>query len=185
MAVIVERLTQTIEIPEEVQLEIDNNIFKFKGPKGETQKKLISPNIKITKQDNKVKLEPNTKKPSKREKKMIHTFKAHLNNLIKGVKEGYIYKLKICSGHFPMSVTADKGKITTNNFLGEKIPRIAKIIEETTVKIDGEIIIVEGTNIEKVGQTAANIEKSTKIKDKDRRKFQDGIYITEKDGKKI
>jgi len=38
-------------------------------------------------------------------------------------------------------------------------------------------VIVEGIDIEHVGQTAANIELATKVKDKDRRVFADGIYI--------
>lgn len=185
MAVIPERLTQTIEIPEGVQLEIDAHIFKFKGPKGEVQRKLITPTLKITKQDNKLTLQPTTKKPTKREKRIINTFKSHINNLIKGVQEEFIYKLKICSGHFPMTVTTDNKTLTIKNFLGEKTPRTAKIIEGVTIKIDGEIITVEGKDIEKVGQTAANIEKSTRITNKDRRKFQDGIYITSKAGKQI
>lgn len=185
MVIIVARLKREINIPEGVQLELENHTYKFKGPKGESQRKFFSPNVKITKQENKIILEPNAKKPSKREKTMINTFTAHINNLIKGVQEGYLYKLKICSGHFPMTVTVDKNKVIIKNFLGEKVPRKARILEETTVKIDGEIITVEGTDIEKTGQTAVNIEKATVIKGRDKRRFQDGIYLTNKHGKPI
>jgi len=105
--------------------------------------------------------------------------------MIKGVTEGIIYKLKICSSHFPMNVTVSTKEVSVKNFLGEKIPRIAKIIEGVTVKIDGTDLIVEGIDKEKVAQTAANIEQVCRITDKDRRKFMDGIFITSKDGKLI
>jgi large subunit ribosomal protein L6 len=39
---------------------------------------------------------------------------------------------------------------------------------------------VQGTNIEDVSQTAANIQQATKIKNKDPRVFLDGIYIYER-----
>jgi large subunit ribosomal protein L6 len=49
------------------------------------------------------------------------------------------------------------------------------------VTVKDRDIIVEGADLEAVAQTAANIEKATKIKDKDRRIFVDGIYIYKKE----
>ena len=105
--------------------------------------------------------------------------------MIKGVSEGHIYKLKICSGHFPMNTAVNGNKFVVNNFLGEKTPRELDIKEGASVKIEGDIVIVEGIDKELVSQTAASIEILTKVKGKDKRIFQDGIYITEKDGKEI
>ena len=48
------------------------------------------------------------------------------------------------------------------------------------VEVTKEDVIVKGIDIEAVGQTAANIEQATKIKEKDLRVFLDGIYIYEK-----
>ena len=84
-----------------------------------------------------------------------------------------------------MNVGISNKKFAVKNFLGEKTPRELNIKEEVNIKIEGEIIIVEGIDKEKVSQTAANIEKLTFIKQKDRRIFQDGIYIINKDGKDI
>jgi len=41
----------------------------------------------------------------------------------------------------------------------------------------GEDVVVQGPSLEDVSQTAANIELSTRIKDKDQRVFLDGLYI--------
>ncbi|MFQ6053494.1 MAG: 50S ribosomal protein L6, partial [Candidatus Bathyarchaeia archaeon] len=45
----------------------------------------------------------------------------------------------------------------------------------------GDDIIIEGIDIEEVGQTAANIQRATKIRRKDLRKFLDGIYVYNKE----
>ncbi|MGB9830609.1 MAG: 50S ribosomal protein L6, partial [Fervidicoccus fontis] len=70
--------------------------------------------------------------------------------------------------------------ILVKNFLGEKSPRKARIMPGVKVKIEKEDVIVEGLDIEAVGQTAANLEQATKVKEYDRRVFMDGIYIYEK-----
>lgn len=179
----IDKLEEKIEIPEGVEIEITNGMIKVKGPKGENQKKLLSPKIKISKKDKTIILL--AEKPSKREKTMINTFKAHINNMIKGVIGIFIYTLKICSGHFPMSVTIDNNNVVIKNFLGEKIPRKAKILPGVEVKIQGDVISVEGINKEDVSQTSANMELATRIVNRDRRVFGDGIFITNKAGKEI
>jgi len=125
-------------------------------------------------------------KSSKREKKLVNTFVAHLKNMFRGVTYGHIYKLKICSGHFPMSVAVKDNLFEVKNFIGETIPRQLEFdSKNVSVKIEGTEIIVEGVDKELTGQTAASIEKLTKRLGFDNRIFQDGIYLIEKDGKPI
>ncbi len=97
--------------------------------------------------------------------------------MMKGVSEGFTYKLKIVFIHFPMTINVQKNKVVINNFVGERQARIAKIYGDVQVKVEGDDIIVTGNDIENVAQTAANIEQSTKIRNKDLRKFLDGIYV--------
>ena len=66
------------------------------------------------------------------------------------------------------------------NFLGERYARKADILETVKVEVKAEIITVTGIDKEKVGQTAANIERATKVKNRDIRVFQDGIYIVKR-----
>ena len=60
--------------------------------------------------------------------------------------------------------------------MGEKKPRVAKILDGVSVEIKGDLILVKGIDKEKVGQTVANIELATRVKNRDVRVFQDGIY---------
>ena len=76
-------------------------------------------------------------------------------------------------------------EIIIKNFLGEKIPRKSKILMGVDIKIEGDTITVRSQNKELAGQTAANLETATKVKNKDLRVFQDGIYITSKAGREI
>ena len=111
---------------------------------------------------------------------MANTYKAHIHNMLRGVQNPFVYTLKACSGHFPMTTKVDKNQVIITNFLGEKTKRKAKIVEGVTVNINGIEITVEGIDLEKTGQTAANLEKATKIKGRDRRIFQDGCFIISK-----
>ena len=171
------RLRKEIEIPAGVEVDV-KEIIVVKGPKGEVSKKLFYPTLEITKQDNKIVIEP--KNFTKREKKMINTYTAHILNMIKGVQEPFVYKVKACSSHFPMTVSINGQILVVKNFYGEKVPRKAKIVDGVSVKIEGDEIIITGPSKEAVGQTAGNFEKCTRITNRDRRIFQDGLWITEK-----
>lgn len=177
-----EKIVEEIEIPEKVEVKVEDFI-KVKGPLGENKKFLKNPQTKIEVKDKKIII--SAEKGTRREKKMIKTFKAHLINMIKGIIEGHEYTLKICSGHFPMNVAVQDNKFIIKNFLGENEPRTFKLKDNVEVKIEGEEVKVKSIDKEAAGQTAANIEQLTKIKGRDRRIFQDGIYITNKDGKEI
>jgi len=173
-----------LEIPQGVTVEINDEVVVIvKGPKGEARRAFSYPRIMISQENGKVVLE--SKKATKREKRMIGTYKAHLKNLIKGAAQGFVYELKICSGHFPMNVSVSGNQIIIKNFFGENFPRKKNIREGTTVKVEGDKIIIESTNKELAGQMAADIEKLTQITGRDIRIFQDGCYITRKDEKVI
>ena len=87
--------------------------------------------------------------------------------------------------HFPISIKFNENEAIIKNFLGEKIPRKLKILDGVEVKLDNEIIMVSSCDKELAGQTAANFEKTTKIRNKDRRIFQDGIWLISKNGKEF
>jgi len=176
-------IQEKISFPNGCELKQDKTKITIKGPKGEITRILPDKQIKITKHGEELLI--SYEKSSKKEKKNLFTTKAHVKNMIKGAQEGFTYKLKICSGHFPMSVALKNGVVEIKNFIGEKVPRTLKLKAGADVKIEGDMITVYAVDKEIAGLTAGAIEKMTRRPGFDKRIFQDGIYITEKDGKKL
>ena len=176
-------LREELEIPEATNIRIEKGVFLVKGEKGELQKTIHNPKISSRIIGNQVVFE--SKRATQREKKLIKTYLAHLKNMILGVSKGHSYKLKICSGHFPMSVSVKGDVFEIKNFIGETVPRTITIPQGVSVKVEGQFIVVEGINKDLASQTAALIEKLTRRPGYDKRVFQDGIFIIEKDGKPI
>ncbi|MEK6973896.1 MAG: 50S ribosomal protein L6 [Nanoarchaeota archaeon] len=180
------KLSEIVEMPSGVDCSIEAYKVIVNGPKGSLERQFAHPFINIAKENSSIKLELLGKKYTKNEKRMLKTFKAHLKNMVQGVTEGYTYKLKIVSGHFPMNVSIDSSnKVVIKNFLGEKVPRIAHLSPNTKAVLKGDEITIDGLDKEAAGQSAANIERATRITNKDRRIFQDGIYIVQKPSRKL
>lgn len=177
------KLEQIIEMPSGVTAAIAHGIMTIKGPKGEAARPMKDPAITITAKENQVTIL--CAKGAKRQKRVINSFAAHLRNMIEGVQRPYQYKLKICSGHFPMTATISGEQFIIKNFLGEKSPRTLKLKKGVTVKIDGDQILVESSDRELAGQQASDIELLTAKRNRDLRVFQDGIYMIEKAGEKV
>ncbi|MDK2874663.1 MAG: large subunit ribosomal protein [Methanothermobacter sp.] len=171
-------IREEIPIPDGVDVTIDGGVT-VKGPKGELSRKFNHSEISMAVEDDKVVLE--VKFPKKKDKAMIGTVRAHISNMITGVTEGFRYRMKIVYAHFPMSVKVAGDKVVIENFLGERHPRTARIVGDTKVQVKGDEVEITGINREHVGQTMANIEQATKIKGRDPRVFQDGIYLVSKE----
>ena len=129
-------------------------------------------------------LEVFTNLPRRSDKALAGTWAAHLRNMPRGVNEGFEYRLKAVFSHFPMSLKVDGKQFMINNLFGEKVPRVAALPwspAEVEVRVENKTdVVVKGADREKVGQTAANIERACRIKKRDRRVFQDGVYIISK-----
>jgi len=174
---------QEIDIPEGVEATIDGNLLNVKGPEGENKREFNIHNLVFEKKDNKIII--GSKKATKKEKRMTNTTISHVKNMLGGVKEKFEYELKVVFSHFPMNVSVEGDKVIIKNFLGEKIPRKADIPKGAEVDVQKDTIIVKSVDKEIAGQAAANLETATKIRARDQRVFQDGIYIIKKAGKEI
>ncbi len=88
--------------------------------------------------------------------------------------------MRVVYAHFPVKVSVQGDAVVIENFLGERHPRHAPIRGTTRVDVKGDTVTIQGPDIEAVGQTAANVEQATRIRRKDPRVFQDGIYLVSK-----
>ena len=176
-------LYKEIKIPEGVEIEIEGSTINVKGSEGGNKRRFNLGKLKLEIKGRGILI--GYKLSTKKEKRVMNTIAAHIKNMIKGVQAKFEYKLKICFSHFPITVNIDGRKAIIKNFLGEKIARKAEIPENVEVEVKGDTIIIKSTNKELAGQAAANFERATKITNRDRRIFQDGIYIINKADKEM
>jgi large subunit ribosomal protein L6 len=172
-----------VEIPEGVEVNVEGNLITAKGTEGSFDKKINLSRLEVTKEEGKLKI--GCKKSTKKEKKMIFTTAAHLRNMIAGVSKKFEYQMKICFSHFPITVEVRGNEMIIKNFLGERSDRKTSIPKGAEIEVNREMITVKSMDKEVAGQAAANIEKATKVGKRDRRVFQDGIFIINKAGKEI
>jgi large subunit ribosomal protein L6 len=167
----------TVEIPESVNAKLEGRIVTITGEKGELTRDFSHAPISIQLNGKTVTVQASW--PRKKEAALVGTVRSHIENMVKGVTKGFTYKMKIVFSHFPITVKIQGKTFIINNFTGERSPRNAKIMGNTKVIINGDDIVIQGIDLEEVSQTAANIQNSTKIRNKDPRVFLDGIYVYE------
>ena len=171
-------ITRRVEIPPGVDATLERSVLTISGSKGTLTRDMRFPQIDVTLEDDEVVI--STVSDKKRFLAMSGTLEALTKGMILGVTEGYEYRMKVVYSHFPIQLKLQGNRLEINNFLGEKQPRTAKILDGVTVKLGNDEVTLTGIDREKVGNTAANIEHATRITKRDPRVFQDGIYITER-----
>lgn len=175
-----DRIEHTIELPEGVSASLDGITLKVNGPNGSLEREYHSSNLKIMVESDKIIVQVDL--PRRKDKALAGTWNAHINNMVKGVTSGFTYNLKALYSHFPMTLKQEGNELVVNNYFGERVPRRAKILPGVKVEIKNKVeIVVSGIDKELVGQTAANIERCATVKNRDRRVFQDGIYLLSKE----
>ena len=173
-------MEKTVAIPEGTDVRVDGTKITVKGSLGELSKDFDDPRFNglviIEKKDSTIAV--TCREDDKKLSAMVGTVAAHINNMIVGTRTGFKYDMKIMYTHFPITIAQVGNEVQIKNFFGEKGARTAKVVGKTEVKIDKENITLEGINVEEIGQTAANLERACKLTGRDRRIFQDGIFLT-------
>ena len=99
--------------------------------------------------------------------------------------EGYRFKVRCAYAHFPINVSVDGQNIEVRNFLGEKrvrrqvVPNSVSVSQTDPAKVKDEIVF-DGNDLEQVSREAALLHQMCLVKNKDIRKFLDGIYVQTK-----
>ena len=174
-----DRVEHIVAFPEGVSSSIDCDNVTITGPNGSLTREFASSRVDIFQEGGALLVRVDI--PRRKERALAGTWNAHLKNMVKGVTEGFTYNLKAFYSHFPMTLSVKGDEFVVNNYFGEKVPRTAVILPGVEVKVQKKVeVTVSGIDKEAVGQTAANIERCTTVKNRDRRVFQDGIYLLEK-----
>ena len=169
---------RTVELPQGVTASVKGRELLVKGPNGSATKVFQRIPVDVEVKGNQVTIKPFTGK--KKDVISANTVSSIVRALAHGVTKGYEYRMKVVFAHFPVTVKIKDDMVVVDNFMGERSPRLAKILAGCKVTTEGDDIIIRGASLEQIGQTAANVEQATRIKRKDQRIFLDGIYVYEK-----
>ncbi len=175
-----DRSREEIEVPGDVAFTVRPGRLEVRGPLGRVERPFPSDLIAITATAGRVTLALRLPSTRKRSQALLKTWSAHVRNLARGLTVGVEARMKVVAAHFPMKVSVRGEELVIENFLGEKYPRSTRLRPGTKAVVDGEFVVLTGIDVEQVGQSAANIERATHIRDYDPRVFQDGIYLIER-----
>ncbi len=176
---------EELDIPDGVTVSCRARVVKVKGPKGELVKDFRHIEMDIKKlSDKKIRLV--VWHGSRKLVACLRTVKSLINNMMTGVTKGFRYKMRYVYAHFPinMNVVEDGKVVEIRNFLGEKRVRHVKLLEGVTINFSTAVkdeVCLEGISLENVSQTAASIQQICAVRNKDIRKFLDGIYVSAKE----
>ncbi len=170
------KTSATVDVPEGVQVSLDGMVLTVTGPKGKIAKDFAHSKLNIAMDQGKITLEAPSK--GKRFDATVGTIAAHVRNMFKGVTKGHSYNMKVIYAHFPITVKVAGKSVLIENFMGERSKRMAKIVGDVKVTVQGEELSLEGVDKDDVGQTAANIHMAAHVKKMDPRVFQDGVYVS-------
>merc|ERR1739845_287791 len=120
-----------------------------------------------------------------RQKAALRTAASHVRNMAVGVTSGFRYKMRTVYAHFPINcIINDGGKsVQIRNFLGEKVNREVDMLPGVTIKSSPkqkDEFWFEGSDIENVSRSCALVHQKAFVRNKDIRKFLDGIYVSQK-----
>ena len=169
-----------IEIPKGVKVVLDKNKVSVEGPNGKLSFN-IHPRMTAEVKDNNV----SVKRPSdsKVDRELHGTTRAIINNMIKGVTEGYSKQLEIQGVGYRAQVAGNN--LTMNLGFSHQVEY--PIPEEITIETPKpNIILVKGVDKAKVGEVAAKIRdfyRPEPYKGKGIR--YTGEYVRRKVGKKV
>jgi len=142
---------QLITIPAKVKVDVKGQTVSVEGPKGKLSWQLPTrTSLKV--EDGKVVV---SRQGDDAQAKALHGLsRALVNNMVRGVREGFVKKLEIQGVGFKAAV---QGK-TVNLSLGYSHPVVYNIPEQIKVTVDENTkITIEGPDRQVVGQVAAEI----------------------------
>ncbi|MBY6294252.1 50S ribosomal protein L6 [Nanohaloarchaea archaeon H01] len=171
-------MKETVELPEGFEANYEHGVLTVEGEDGSVQRKLDHALVDIEVGSEEVVF--STEETKRNITSIVSTFSSHTENMIEGLQDEHVYKMKGVYAHFPMTIKQEGNKVVIENFMGERNPREINIEEGATVEVDGDDLTIRGADKDAVSQTAGKIEQICRKGDRDPRTFQDGVYITKR-----
>ncbi|RZC73787.1 hypothetical protein C5167_049267 [Papaver somniferum] len=181
--------SETMDIPDGVKIKVKAKMIEVEGPRGKLIRnfKHLNLDFQLIKnaETGKKQLKVDAWFGSRKTSASIRTALSHVNNLITGVTKGYKYKMRFVYAHFPINASITNGNkgIEIRNFLGEKKVRKVDMLDGVSIvrseKVKDELVL-DGNDVELVSRSCALINQKCHVKNKDIRKFLDGIYVSQK-----
>jgi len=179
--------SQTISIPDGVTVGLKSRNVVVTGPLGTLKRSFKFITLDISKSADGKSIKVDIWFGTRESIASIRTICSHIENMIVGVTKGFKYKMRFCYAHFPINVagvqTNGKDIVEIRNFLGEKQVRRVQLLEGVKYFRTPDIkdqIEISGIDVAKVSLSCAQIQQATAVKNKDIRKFLDGIYVSQK-----
>ncbi|RDB22817.1 60S ribosomal protein L9 [Hypsizygus marmoreus] len=178
--------TEELEIPDNVEVSIKSRVIIVKGPRGTLTKNVRHVNMDIRLLKGKTtKVTLAVWQGGRKHVACLRTIRTLINNMVVGVTKGFEYKMRAVYAHFPINciIQNDGTQVEIRNFLGEKTVRHVSMLNGVTVtesKAQKDELILVGNDIDMVSQSAASIQGICRVRNKDIRKFLDGIYVSNK-----
>ena len=179
---------ESLNVPEGVKVHIKTRQVTVEGPRGTLKKDLGHLAVSFQQpSENVIKIEMHH--GARKNVAALRTVRSLVNNMIIGVTKGFKYKMRYVYAHFPINVNLDKDNDTglwvveIRNFLGEKLIRRVQMAEGVDVEASKNVkdeLVLTGNSLENVSQSAADIQQICRVRNKDIRKFLDGIYVSER-----
>lgn len=168
---------ETVEIPSGINASISGDVVTIKGPQGENKRKFNDSLLAVKIEGSKITITGTEEKSLKKKAHISERSMAkEFMNDMAGVTKHFEIKMQTLHAHFPLTTEVKGNTFLLKNMIGERAARVAKIQGSTKIDIKGQNITITGPRLDDVTQTAANIRKASKIRKKDERIFQDGIY---------
>ncbi len=165
-----------------VEVEINARVVTVKGARGSLTRDFKNINMDLRRVGTKG-IRVDLWFATRKQLACVRTVCSHIDNMMVGVTRGFLYKMRFVYSHFPINVSLAGDVVEIRNFLGEKRVRKVKLLEGVSYIRSAEVkdeIQLLGNDIANVSLTAAQIQQSTNVRNKDLRKFLDGIYVSEK-----
>ena len=144
---------QPVALPQGVTAVIDGQTVEVKGPKGALSFKATD-DVTLTQEDGAIRVAP--RGDSKRARQQWGMSRSMVDNLVKGVTQGFKKELDITGVGYRASMQGDRLKMALGySHDVEYVPPAG--IKITTPSPKNDVIVVEGNDAQAVGQVAAEI----------------------------